>query len=53
VSWRDYSNDRSNIDVHTLGKDPSMKPDRTLLNGQPLTVRKGDPVTADHGTIED
>jgi hypothetical protein len=51
--WRDYSQDPSNIDVHTLGKDPSLAPSRTLLNGQPVEVRKGAPVIADHGTIED
>jgi hypothetical protein len=51
--WRSYAQDRSNEDVHTMGPDPSMKPNRTLLNGQPLQIRKGDPVIADHGTIPD
>ena len=51
--WRDYSQDPSNADTHTLGKDPSLAPNRTLLNGQPLQIRKGDPVVADHGTIDD
>lgn len=50
--WRDYSQDHSNGDKHTLGEDPSMKPAKHYTNGQPVTVRKGDPVIADHGTVE-
>ena len=53
MCWRDYSNDASNSDVHTLGKDPSMRPAKTFTNGQPVLVRKGDPVTSEHGTLED
>ncbi len=53
MCWRDYSNDGSNWDRHTLGEDPSLKPSKTFSNGTPVLVRKGDPVTADHGTIED
>ena len=51
--WRDYAQDHSNQHVHTLGEDPSLKPSKTYVNGTPVLVRKGDPVTADHGTIED
>lgn len=51
--WRDYAQDRSNIDVHTLGTDPSLRPSKTFTNGQPVVTRKGDPVIADHGTVED
>lgn len=51
--WRDYSQDPSNRDKHTLGEDPSMKPAKTYTNGQPVLVRRGDPVTADHGTLEE
>ena len=51
--WRDYSQDHSNQLVHTLGEDPSLKPAKHYTNGTPVVVRKGDPVTADHGTIED
>ena len=50
--WRDYSQDRSNWDQHTLGPDPSLKPAKTFTNGTPVTVRRGDPVPADHGTLE-
>ena len=51
--WRDYAQDHSNQHVHTLGEDPSLKPSKTFVNGTPVRVRKGDPVTADHGTIEE
>lgn len=47
--WRDYSQDRSNRDRHTLGEDPSLRPSKTFTNGTPVTVRRGDPVVADHG----
>lgn len=50
--WRDYAQDHSNTDVHTLGTDPSMKPAKHYTNGTPVVVRRGDPVTADHGTLE-
>jgi hypothetical protein len=53
MCWRDYSNDRSNADVHTLGVDPSLRPAKRFTNGEPVVVRKGEPVTAQHGTIED
>lgn len=48
--WRDFSQDRSNADVHTLGADPSLTPAKTFLNGRPVVSRRGDPVIADHGT---
>jgi hypothetical protein len=51
--WRDYSQDPSNGDRHTLGADPSLKPAKHYTNGQPVITRRGDPVTADHGTVED
>ena len=51
--WRDYSQDHSNQHVHTLGADPSLKPSKTFTNGTPVITRKGDPVTASHGTLED
>ncbi len=51
--WRDYAQDRTNADKHTLGEDPSLKPSKTFTNGQPVLTRKGDPVIADHGTVED
>ena len=52
--WRDFSQDRSNTDVHTLGKDPSLTPAKTFLNGQPVIGRRGAAVIADHGTgVED
>jgi hypothetical protein len=51
--WRDYSQDHSNQLQHTLGEDPSLRPAKYLSNGQPVLARRGDPVTADHGTIED
>ena len=51
--WRDFSQDGSNRDQHTLGVDPSMKPAKYYTNGEPVQVRKGDPVIADHGTVED
>jgi hypothetical protein len=50
--WRDYSQNPSNWDTHTLGEDPSLKPSKTFVNGQPVIARRGDPVIADHGTIE-
>lgn len=50
--WRDYSQDGSNRDRHTLGADPSRRPSKTFLNGTPVQIRRGDPVIADHGTIE-
>jgi hypothetical protein len=51
--WRDYSQDRSNIDQHTLGADPSLKPAKHYTNGTPVITRRGDPVVASHGTLED
>lgn len=51
--WRDFSQDASNRDRHTLGQDPSLKPPKTFSNGQPVVARKGTPVMADHGTVED
>ncbi len=51
--WRDYSQDRSNTDQHSFMADPSMKPAKHYTNGQPVTTRRGDPVIADHGTVED
>ncbi len=51
--FRDYSQDHSNQFLHTLGSDPSLKPAKTFTNGQPVRLRKGDAVTADHGTIEE
>lgn len=51
--WRSFSQDPSNADVHTMGPDPSLKPAKTYTNGQPVLVRRGDPVVADHGAIED
>lgn len=50
--WRDYSNDPSNKDKHTLGEDPSLTPPKHYANGTPVTFRNGAPVIADHGTIE-
>jgi len=51
--WRDYAPDHSNADQHTLGADPSLKPDKYYTNGTKVQIRRGDPVTADHGTVED
>ncbi len=50
--WRDYSQDHSNQQVHTLMADPSEKPAKTYTNGTPVKIRRGDPVVADHGTVE-
>lgn len=47
--WRDYSQDVSNRDQHTLGEDPSLRPAKTFLNGQPVLTRRGDPVVEAHG----
>lgn len=47
--WRDFSQDRSNRDVHTMGPDPSLRPAKHYSNGTPVKVRRGDPVVADHG----
>ena len=49
--WRDYSQDHSNQQVHTLGTDPSLTPAKTYTNGEPVLVRRGDPVIADHGEV--
>jgi hypothetical protein len=51
--WRSYAQDDSNWDKHTLGVDPSLRPAKRFSNGEPVVVRKGEPVTAQHGTIED
>lgn len=47
--WRDYSQDHTNRDVHTLGPDPSIRPPKHYLNGTPVRLRRGAPVIADHG----
>lgn len=49
LRWRDYSQDRSNRDVHTIAPDPSLRPSKRFLNGEPVVIRRGDPVVADHG----
>lgn len=49
--WRSYSQNRSNEDQHSFMADPSMKPAKHYVNQTPVTVRRGDPVTADHGTL--
>lgn len=36
--WRDYSNDRSNYDVHTMGKDPATLAQEELAK-QPKRAR--------------
>lgn len=51
--WRDFSQNRSNTDVHTIMADPALTPSKTYTNGTPVTFRRGEPVIADHGTIED
>lgn len=52
LRWRDYSQDRSNWDVHTIAPDPSLRPGR-LSNGQRVSVRRGAAVAEDHGSVED
>jgi hypothetical protein len=47
--WRDYSQDPSNRDKHTIAEDPSLTPSKTFANGTPVTIRRGDSVVADHG----
>lgn len=47
--WRDYSQDPSNRDQHTIAADPSLKPAKHYTNGTPVKVRRGDPVVAAHG----
>lgn len=47
--WRDYNQDHSNRDVHTIAPDPSIKAPKHFANGMPVKVRRGDPVVADHG----
>ena len=47
--WRDYSQDRSNRDKHTIADDPGVKAPKFYSNGTPVKVRRGDPVVADHG----
>lgn len=51
--WRDYANNRSNIDRHTIMPDPSLPLPRAYSNGTPVKARRGDPVTQAHGTLED
>jgi hypothetical protein len=47
--WRDYSQDATNRDVHTIAPDPSMKAPKHYANGTPVKIRRGAPVVADHG----
>jgi hypothetical protein len=49
MRWRDYSQDHSNRDVHTIAPDPSVKAPKHFANGTPVRIRRGDPVIADHG----
>ena len=51
--WRDYSQDQSNKDVHTMGPPPSETPSKTYTNGTPVRIRRGDPVVTDHGRLEE
>lgn len=50
--WRDYSQSASNRDKHTMMDDPSLKPSKFYSNGTPVKIRRGAPVIADHGTVE-
>lgn len=50
--WRDYSQSASNRDKHTMMDDPSMKAPKFYSNGTPVRVRRGAPVIAEHGTVE-
>lgn len=51
--WRDYSNDPSNKDRHTLAPDFEQEaPVTHFSNGTPVQIRRGEAVTADHGTVE-
>ena len=63
MRWRDYSQDASNGHVNTFGDSPAQQLRRSLLEDRrraaaergratpaPVTVRRGAPVTADHGT---
>jgi hypothetical protein len=49
LRWRDYSQDRTNRDVHTFGPDPSLRPPKRFLNGEPVVIRRGEPVVEAHG----
>jgi len=51
--WRDYSQEPTNRDRHTIAADPSLKPPKTFTNGQPVVLRRGASVVANHGTVED
>lgn len=51
--FRDYAQDPTNRDVHTLMADPSLRPPKRFTNGQPVTLRRGAAVQADHGSVED
>lgn len=54
MRWRDYSQDRSNGDVHTFGASPALTPSKTTARGVPFTLRKGEQVAVDHGVeVED
>lgn len=50
--WRDYSQSASNRDKHTMMDDPSLKAPKFYSNGTRVKVRRGAPVIADHGTVE-
>lgn len=49
--WRDYAQDRSNADQHTIAPDfTQAAPVTHLPNGQPIAIRRGDAVEASfHG----
>ena len=46
--WRDYSQDHSNQDVHTLLPFPDQSVRKTTHRGEPFTKRVGDEVARDH-----
>lgn len=53
MRWRDYTQDRSNSDVHTIMPDPTPEIKPRTARGVSITRRSGDAVTADHGTIDE
>jgi len=52
MRWRDYTQDSSNRDVHTILPDPTPEITPRTQRGVSITRRSGEAVTADHGTIE-
>lgn len=49
--WRDYSQDATNKDKHTIADDPSLTPSKVTQQGAPVSVGRGERSNALAGEV--